>query len=71
MTPMTKATVVFLIRAMKVEPIGAIEPRKACGSTTSRRDCLKVRPTGRAASACPTGTVFRPERRALQTKAAW
>src|SRR5690625_7801794 len=61
-TEIAEATVVFLIKAMKVLPSGAIEPRKACGRITSRAAGRKERPIARAASAWPTGTVFTPER---------
>ena len=50
-TPMTEATVVFFVRAMRTEPSGAIEPRKACGRITSRSDWPNVSPMERAASA--------------------
>ena len=70
-TPMIDATVVFLVRAMSTEPSGAMAPRNAWGRITSRSDWPKVSPIERAASAWPAGTVFTPERRASQTKAAW
>ena len=50
-TPMTTATVVFLVSAMMVDPIGATDPRKACGSITWRMVCPNVSPIDRAASA--------------------
>ena len=67
----TAATVVFLMRAMRVDPSGAMEPRNACGRRTSRRVWAKVRPIARAASAWPAGMVLTPLRRASQTNAAW
>ena len=68
---MTAATVVFLMRAMSVEPRGAIAPRKAWGRSTSRIDCAKVSPIEREASAWPSGMVLTPLRIASQTNAAW
>ena len=62
---------VFLVRAISVLPSGVIAPRKACGSTTSRRLWVKVSPTDRAASAWPVGTVLMPLRSDSQTNAAW
>src|SRR6266542_2728963 len=47
---------------MSTLPSGATTDRIACGSTTSRKDWLNVRPIARAASACPAGTVLTPER---------
>ncbi len=70
-TPMTEATVVFFVRAMRTDPSGAMAPRKAWGRITSRRLWVKVSPIERAASAWPSGTVFIPLRSASQTNAAW
>ena len=67
----TAATVVFLIKAMRVDPSGAIDPRNACGSSTSFSDWPNVSPMERAASAWPAGIVLTPLRSASQTNAAW
>ena len=55
---------------MMTEPSGTIDAFHDCGSTTYRRFCPKVRPSDRAASACPAGTALTPDRSASQTNAA-
>ena len=47
---------------------GGMTMRIACGMITSVRVWPKPRPMLRAASACPTGTPFTPERTASATK---
>ena len=42
--------------------IGGMTERVACGSTTSLITWPNVRPSARAASAWPTGTVLMPDR---------
>ena len=69
-TETAAATVVFLMSAITVLPSGAIAPRNACGRITSRAASTKGSPIARAASACPTGTVFTPDRRASQKNEA-
>ena len=69
-TPIADAIVVFLVSAIRTDPNGAITARKACGSRMIRRFWLNVRPSERAASACPTGTVFTPARTDSHTNAA-
>ena len=64
------ATVEFFSSAMSVLPNGAIAPRNACGRMTRLAAGMNDRPIARAASACPSGTVFTPERMASQTNAA-
>ena len=44
--------------------------RKACGSRIIRRFWPNVRPSDRAASAWPSGTVLTPERTVSHTNAA-
>src|SRR5690606_9028390 len=69
-SPATEAIVVFLVSAMSTLPSGPTTLRSACGSTISRRFCVKVRPSERAASTWPSGTVFTPERSDSETKQA-
>ena len=69
-TDAAAATVEFLSRAISVLPSGATEPRKACGRMISVADCMKPKPSARAASAWPIGTVLMPERRDSHTNAA-
>ena len=70
-TPIVASTVVFLVKAIKVLPSGAMAPRKACGKTMVVMVGRKLSPIARAASACPCGTVLMPLRIASATKAAW
>ena len=69
-TPIAEAIVVFFVNAISTDPSGMITARKACGSSTIRRFWLNVRPSDRAASAWPNGTVLTPERTVSQTNAA-
>src|SRR5690606_25404008 len=68
-TPMTEAIVEFLVNAMSTEPSGAMTARNACGRTIRRRFWLKVRPSERPASDCPSETVLMPERSDSHTNA--
>ena len=61
---------VFFVSAISTEPSGMMTARKACGSKTIRRFCPKVKPSDRAASTWPSGTVFTPERMVSQTNDA-
>ncbi len=56
--------------AMMTLPSGGITDRRACGMTTLPNDWPNVRPTARAASACPAGTALMPDLTASQTNAA-
>ena len=67
---LTAAIVVFFVSAMKMLISGGTTLRRACGRTTWLIVWVKVRPIARAASACPTPTLFTPDRTASQTKAA-
>ena len=69
-TPIADAIVVFLVNAINTEPSGRMTARKACGSRIIRRFCPNVRPSDRAASAWPSGTVFTPDRTVSHTNAA-
>ena len=69
-TPMAEAIVVFFTRAISTEPSGLITARKACGSRISRRFWPKLRPSERAASAWPNGTVLTPDRNVSHTNEA-
>ena len=64
-TPIADAMVVFFVNAISTEPSGMMTARKACGSMTIRRFCPKVKPSERAASAWPSGTVFTPDANGL------
>ena len=55
---------------MKMLTSGCTIVRNAGGRITYRSDCVKVIPSDRAASACPTATVLIPPRTASQTNAA-
>ena len=55
---------------MKMFTSGCTIVRNAGGRITYRSDCVNVKPSERAASACPTGTVLIPPRTASQTNAA-
>ena len=68
-TEAAAATVEFLSRAISVLPSGATEPRNACGRMTIDADWKKLRPSERAASACPSGTVLMPLRSDSHTNA--
>ena len=61
---------VFLTMAIQTLPRGGTTVRKACGSTTSRRDWPTVSPSARDASAWPAETALMPDRTASLTKAA-
>ncbi|SLJ82969.1 Uncharacterised protein [Mycobacteroides abscessus subsp. abscessus] len=67
---MAAAMVEFFVNAISTLPSGAITDRNACGSTTSRRFWLKLKPSERPASDWPSGTVLMPERSDSQTNAA-
>ena len=54
---------------MKMFTSGCTIVRNAGGRITYRSDWVKVKPSDRAASACPTGTVLIPPRTASQTNA--
>src|SRR5699024_9437111 len=60
---------VFLIIAISTLMIGGITVRIAWGRTIRPRDWPPVKPTARAASACPTPTELIPERTASHTNA--
>ena len=69
-TPIAEAIVVFLVNAISTEPSGMSTDRKACGNRIIRRFWPKVKPSERAASAWPSGTVFTPERTVSHTNDA-
>lgn len=55
--------------AMITLPSGGTTVRSAWGRTMLPRDWVKVRPTARAASACPADTELMPLRTASHTNA--
>ena len=61
---------VFFVNAISTEPSGMMTARKACGNRIIRRFCQNVKPSDRAASAWPSGTVLTPERMVSQTNDA-
>ncbi len=69
-TDAAAATVEFFSNAINVFPKGATDPQKVCGRITCVADWKKFNPNALHASACPTGTVLRPERKDSQTNAA-
>ena len=69
-TPIAEAIVVFFVNAISTDPSGMIAARKAWGSRTIRRFWPNVKPSERAASAWPNGTVLIPARSVSQTNAA-
>ncbi len=69
-TPMAEAIVVFFVNAISTDPSGMSTARNAWGSNTIRRFCPNVKPSDRAASACPSGTVLTPERTVSHTNDA-
>ena len=66
-TEMMVARAEFLMRAMKMLPMGWTTVRRAWGRTTVVIDCGNVMPSERAASAWPLATELIPARTASAT----